>query len=137
MNFWQFFRFFCIYMLTLLTQKTVLGYSFTEKYAKIHDFRNQKSGFFKVWDTLTMIQPRKKKHLTNVSSPLKTFFDHLQGRWENMIFLIFFESPFFTNFVTFTVLMHAKSEFSEKSIFSNFLSDLANGHIMYLGAKEH
>ena len=67
-------------MLTLLLQKTPFGRSLTKKYAKIHDFRNQKSGFFKVWDTLPMIQPRKKKHLTNVSSPLKTFFDHLQGR---------------------------------------------------------
>ena len=137
MNFRQFFRFLCLRMLTLLMQKTILGRTRSVKYAKIHDFRNQKSGFFKVWDTLTMIQLRKKKHLTNVLSPLKTFYDHLQGRWENMIFLIFFEISFFNVFAFFTTLMCSKSEFFEKSIFSNFLSDLASGHKMFLGAKEH
>ena len=136
-KFWIFDTFFDFYgyIWTLLLQKTVLGRTRSVKYAKIHDFRNQKSGFFKVWDTLTMIQPRKKKHLTNVSSPLKTFFDHLQGRWENMIFLIFFEFPFFTNFCSFTLVMCAKSEISEKSIFFNFLSDLASGQKTFLGAN--
>ena len=137
MNFWQFFRFLCLCMLTLLMQKTPFGRSLTKKYTKIHVFGNQKSGFFKVWDTLTMIQLRKKKHLTNVLSPLKTFFDHLHGRWENMIFLIFFEISFFNVFAFFTALLCPKSEFFEKSIFSNFLSDLASGQKMVLGAKQH
>ena len=128
MNFWQFFRFLCPCILTLLMQKTLFGRTRSVKYAKIHDFRNQKSGFFKVWDTLTMIQLRKKKHLTNVLSPLKTFYDHLQGRWENMIFLIFFEISFFNVFAFFTTPMCPKSEFFEKSIFCNFLSDLASSH---------
>ena len=90
LNFWQFFQFLCICMLTLLMQKTLFGRTSKLQYAKMHVFGNQKSGFFKVWDTLTIIQLRKKKHLTNVVSTLKPFYDHLQGRWENMIFLIFF-----------------------------------------------
>ena len=92
MNFWQFFRFLCLCILTLLMQKRDFGRTSKLQHAKMHVLGNQKSGFFKVWDTLTMIQLRKKKHLTNVSSPLKTFFDHLQGRWENRkksIFSIF------------------------------------------------
>ena len=137
MNFWQFFRFLCLCMLTLLMQKTPFGRYLTKKCAKIYVLGNQKSGFFKVWDTLTMIQLRKKKHLTNVLSPLKTLYDHLQGRWENMIFLIFFEISFFNVFAFFTALMCPKSEFFEKSIFCNFLSDRASGHKMFLGAKEH
>ena len=137
MNFRQFFRFLCLRMLTLLMQKTILGRTRSVKYAKIHDFRNQKSGFFKVWDTLTMIQLRKKKHLTNLLSALKTFYDHLQGRWENMIFLIFFEISFFNVFALFTALMCPKSKFFEKSIFCNFLSNRASGHKRFLGAKEH
>ena len=33
----------------------------------------QKIHFFKVWDIVTTIEPRKKKHQTNVSSALKAF----------------------------------------------------------------
>ena len=90
-----------------------------------------------MWDTLTIIQVRKKKQLTNVLSPLKAFFDHLQGRWENMIFLIFFEFALFNIFGSFTALMCAKSENFEKSIFFDFLSGLASGQKMLLGAKQH
>ena len=137
MNFWHIFRFLWLYIWTLLLQKTVLGRTRSVKYAKIHDFRNQKNGFFKVWDTLTIIQLRKKKHLTNVLSPLKTFYDHLQGRWENMIFLIFFGFSFFNIFGPFTAVMYPKSDFLKKSIFLNFFKDLASCHKMFLGAKEH
>ena len=38
----------------------------------------QKLDFFKVQDIDTPIQPRKKKHQTNVSQALKTFQDHLR-----------------------------------------------------------
>ena len=48
--------------------------------------QTKKVDFFKVRDMLTIIQPRKKKHLTNVSSPLKTFYDHLRGRRDNLNF---------------------------------------------------
>ena len=95
MNFRHFFRFLCLCMLTLLMQKTLFGRTSKLQHAKMHVFGNQKNGFFKVWDTLTMIQLRKKKHLTNVVSPLKTFFDHLQGRWENRKKTIFWKPHFF------------------------------------------
>ena len=45
--------------------------------------------FFKVGDTLTMIYLGEKEHLTNVSSWLKTFYDHLRGRRDNLNFLDF------------------------------------------------
>ena len=45
--------------------------------------------FFKVGDTLTMIYLGEKEHLTNVSSSLKTFHDHLRGRRDNLNFLDF------------------------------------------------
>ena len=45
--------------------------------------------FFKVGDTLTMIYLGEKEHLTNVSSWLKTFYDHLRGRRNNLNFLEF------------------------------------------------
>ena len=137
LNFWQFFWFLCICMLTLLMQKTLFGRTSKLQHAKMHVFGKQKSGFFKMWDTLTMIQLRKKKQLTNLLSPLKAFFDHLQGRWENSIFRFFWEFPFFTMFDSLTSLMCAKSENFKKSIFFDFLSGLASGQKMILGAKEH
>ena len=45
--------------------------------------------FFKVGDTLNIIYLREKEHLTNVSSWLKTFYDHLRGRRDNLNFLDF------------------------------------------------
>ena len=45
--------------------------------------------FFKVGDMLTMIYLGEKEHLTNVSSWLKTFYDHLRGRRDNLNFLDF------------------------------------------------
>ena len=53
--------------------------------------RTKNVDFFKVRDMLTIIQPRKKEHLTNVSSPLKTFYDHLRGRRDNLNFLDFWD----------------------------------------------
>ena len=67
LNFWYFFRFLCLCMLTLLMQKKDFGRTSKLQHAKMHVLGNQKSGFFKVWDTLTMIQLRKKKHLTSMS----------------------------------------------------------------------
>ena len=37
-----------------------------------------KMQMFKVWDTVTIIEPRQKTHQTHVSSALKTFWDHLR-----------------------------------------------------------
>ena len=45
--------------------------------------------FFKVGDTLTMIYLGEKKHLSDVSSWLKTFYDHLHGYIDNLKILIF------------------------------------------------
>ena len=137
MIFWQFFRFLWICMLTLLMQKPLFGRTTKLQHPKMHVFGNQKCGFLKVWDTLTMIQLRKKKHLTNVSSPLKTFFDHLQGRWENPKKSIFWKFPFFAVFGSFTAAMCTKSENFKKSIFLDFLSGLASGQKMFLGANQH
>ena len=44
---------------------------------------SQKVDFFKVRDIDTSIQPRKKKHQTNVSSALKKFEDHSRRLWDN------------------------------------------------------
>ena len=45
--------------------------------------------FFKVGDTLTMIYLGEKKHLSDVSSWLKTFYDHLRGYRDNLKILDF------------------------------------------------
>ena len=42
--------------------------------------------FFKVGDTLTMICLGEKKHLSDVSSWLKRFYDHLRGLRDNLKF---------------------------------------------------
>ena len=53
----------------------------------------KKCRFFKVGDTLTTMLPRKKKHLTEVISPLKTFHDHLRSFGNNL------KIPQFQNFL--------------------------------------
>ena len=45
--------------------------------------------FFKVGDTLTMILLGEKEHFNNVSSWLKTFYDHLRGYGDNLKILTF------------------------------------------------
>ena len=45
--------------------------------------------FYKVGDTLTMIYLGEMKHLSDVSSWLKTFYDHLRGYRDNLKFLTF------------------------------------------------
>ena len=40
--------------------------------------------FFKVGDTLTMILLGEKEHLSDVSSWLKPFYDHLRGHRDNL-----------------------------------------------------
>ena len=57
--------------------------------SRVESFSNKNVDFFTVRDMLTIIQPRKKEHLTNVSSPLKTFYDHLRGRKDNLNFFDF------------------------------------------------
>ena len=51
--------------------------------------QTKKVDFFKVGDTLTMIYLGEKKHLSDVSSWLKTFYDHLRGYRDNLKFLTF------------------------------------------------
>ena len=51
--------------------------------------QTNKVDFFKVGDTLTMIYVGEKKHLSDVSSWLKTFYDHLRGYRDNLKFLTF------------------------------------------------
>ena len=50
---------------------------------------NQKIDFFKVQDIDTPIQPRKKKHQTDVILALKTFQDHVRCLCDNSKFSIF------------------------------------------------
>ena len=45
--------------------------------------------FFKVGDTLTMILLGEKEHLSDVSSWLKPFYDHLCGCRDNLNFFDF------------------------------------------------
>ena len=49
-----------------------------------NDCQTKNVDFFKVGDTLIMIYLEEKEHLTNVSSWLKTFYDHLRGRRDNL-----------------------------------------------------
>ena len=51
--------------------------------------QTKKVDFFKVGDTLTMIYLGEKKHLSDVSSWLKLFYDHLRGLRDNLKFLDF------------------------------------------------
>ena len=45
--------------------------------------------FFKVGDTLTILKLGEKKYLSDVSSGLKRFYDHLRGRRDNLKILYF------------------------------------------------
>ena len=49
---------------------------------KLH--QHEKSRFFKVEDTVTTMQPRKKKHLTKVSSEIQIFYDPLRCSLDNL-----------------------------------------------------
>ena len=51
--------------------------------------QTKKVDFFKVGDTLTMIYLWEKTHLSDVSSWLKMFYDHLRGYRDNLKFLDF------------------------------------------------
>ena len=50
--------------------------------------------FFKVGDTLTMILLGEKEHLSDVSSWLKPFYDHLRGHRDNLKKLDFWYSQY-------------------------------------------
>ena len=60
--------------------------------------------FFKVGDTLTMVYLGEKKHLSDVTSCLKTFYDHLRGYRDNLKFLHFCKS-----------LVHVRGKFCMKA----------------------
>ena len=81
LNFWYDFRFLQPLMLTLLMQ--VFGLIYAAQRVQ-NCITMKKCRFFKVEDTFTMMQPRKKKHLTKVSSGLKTFYYHLRCSWDNL-----------------------------------------------------
>ena len=51
--------------------------------------QTKNADFSKVGDTLTMIYLGEKKHLSDVSSWLKTFYDHLRGYRDNLKILDF------------------------------------------------
>ena len=51
--------------------------------------QTKKVDFFKVGDMLTMICLGEKKHLSDFSSWLKTFYDHLRGYRDNLKILMF------------------------------------------------
>ena len=97
--------------------------------------RTKNVDFFKVRDMLTIIWPRKKEHLTNVSSPLKTFYDHLRGRRDNLNFLDFW------NFWCASVgksthkypWMHTKNLKNPKN--SVYLCDRVRGRKTFSGAN--
>ena len=84
-----FFEFFWAMMPRSLLQKTKSGPPKALWTGLKIDCRTKNVDFFKVRDMLTTIQPRKKEPLTNVSSPLKTFYDHLRGCRDNLNFLDF------------------------------------------------
>ena len=71
-------------MQTLLMQKLIFqslqGLSSTVKYG----LTVKKSRFFEVEDTLTIMLPREKTHLSHLSSALKTFQGHLRYRLDNL-----------------------------------------------------
>ena len=84
-----FFEVFWAMMQRSLLQKTKIGPPKALWTGLKIGCRTKNVDFFKVRDMLTTIQPRKKEPLTNVSSPLKTFYDHLRGCRDNLNFWIF------------------------------------------------
>ena len=93
----------------------------------------QKIDFFKVRDIDTPIQPRKKKHQTNVSSSLKTFWDHLRRLWDNHKILDF--CPPKTRFCRNSCRNVQREGKNPK--FSDYLKDPASYPKTFLGAKYH
>ena len=63
--------------------------AFWEGWKHPKKLKSQKCDFFKVWDNDTTIQPGEKEGQTDVSSDVKTFYDHYRGFWEKSNFLIF------------------------------------------------
>ena len=97
--------------------------------------RTKNVDFFKVRDMLTIIWPRKKEHLTNVSSPLKPFYDHLRGCRDNLIFLDFWNFWYacIGKSTHKCLCMHTKNFKNPKN--SNYLCDRVSGHKTFLGAN--
>ena len=84
-----FFEIFQVGMLRSFMLKTQNGLSKGLVHRAKIGCQTKNVDFFKVGDTLTMIYLGEKEHLTNVSSWLKTFYDHLRGRRDNLNFLDF------------------------------------------------
>ena len=96
--------------------------------------RTKNVDFFKVRDMLTTIQPRKKEPLTNVSSPLKTFYDHLRGCRDNLNFLDFWDFWYaYIGTCVYFCLLHTKNFKNPKN--SNYLCDRVSGRKTFLGAN--
>ena len=84
-----FFEFFWASMLRSFMLKTQNGLPKGLVHRAKIGCQTKNVDFFKVGDTLTTIYLWEKEHLTNVSSSLKTFYDHLRGRRDNLNFLNF------------------------------------------------
>ena len=70
-----------------------------------------------MWDNDTTIQPGEKEGQTDISSALKTFYDHYRGFWENLIFAFFATS--LTNLLGFLYRnCQAELKKSKNEIFS-------------------
>ena len=82
--FTHFFRFPSENMQHLLMQKTLFEAPKGLCNRAKNVLRVKKCRFFKVRDTLTTMLPRKKKHLTIVVSPIKTFYDHSRTFWDDL-----------------------------------------------------
>ena len=87
-----FFEIFQVGMLRSFMLKTQNGLPKGLVYKAKIGCQTKNMDFFKVGDTLTMIYLGEKKHLSDVSSWLKRFYDHLRGLRDNLKFLHFCKS---------------------------------------------
>ena len=84
---------------------------------------------------LTTIQPRKKEHLTNVSSPLKTFYDNLRGPGDNLNILDFWNFWYATWAKVHINAQVAYQKFQKSKKFKLSLYDRVSGRKTLLGAN--
>ena len=129
MNFRYDFRFLCMGIQTLLMQRIAL---WRPAYRVRNCITMKKSRFFKVADTFTMMWTRKKKHLTKVSSGLKTIYDHLRRSWDNL--KNWFRCVVKITSCSILVRNAAGRDFhsATKSIFSNYIRNVIISHKWFL-----
>ena len=82
-----------------------------------------------MWDNDTTIQPGEKEGQTDISSALKTFYDHYRGFWENLIFRFSI-----TTLTTFLGFLYRNDIIGMKNSKNwNFLNQRGSGHQTFLG----